>query len=360
MKDDDPKLLRIARHIADGQHVAWEDLAAEIPDVAERGFLENLRHVAHIAWFHRSQQQIPNRTALVDSGSGRGMVGSPEPRRAGDAAEAAPRWGHLEIRARLGEGVFGEVYRAWETTLERDVALKLLRPVAAAVSVTGGAQAPHVLQEGRILARVRHPNIVTVYGAERYDGRYGIWMEYIRGRTLEDILQSQGPFGAREAALVGIDLTGALGAVHRLGLVHRDVKARNVMREEGGRIVLMDFGAGTEFDLESRSPNRAPAGTPAYLAPEIFLGQPASPQSDLYSLGVLLYHLVTSAFPVEGPSLRDIARMHERNEVRLLREARPDLPETFVQVVERALEAKPQKRFGSAGQFEQALVSALV
>lgn len=358
MKDDDPKLLRIARHIADGQHVAWEAIEAQVP-AEDRGFLDSLRHVAHIAWFHRSQQQTPNRPAAPESSSGRAASLGRRPA-AESAGEAVQRWGHLEIRAKLGEGVFGEVYRAWETTLERDVALKLLRPIAAAVSMSGGGQAPHLLQEGRILARVRHPNIVAVYGAERYDGRHGIWMEFVQGRTLEDILQSQGAFGAREAAVIGIDLTGALGAVHRCGLVHRDVKARNVMREEGGRIVLMDFGAGTEFDLEARGPARAPAGTPAYLAPEIFLGQPATPQSDLYSLGVLLFHLVTNGFPVEGPSLRDIARAHEKGDVRLLREARTDLPEAFVQVVEKALEPKPARRFTSAGQMEQALVAALV
>ena len=91
---------------------------------------------------------------------------------------------------------------------------------------------------------MRHPSVVTVYGAEEHDGRVGLWMEFIEGRTLEALLQAQGPFGAREAALVGRELCRAVAAVHGAGLVHRDIKAQNVMREDGGRLVLMDFGAG--------------------------------------------------------------------------------------------------------------------
>jgi serine/threonine-protein kinase len=102
-----------------------------------------------------------------------------------------------------------------------------------------------------------------------------------------------------------------------------------------------------------------PAGTPVYLAPEIFKGRRASPQSDLYSLGVLLYRLVSGAFPIEGETLRDIARAHDRGAGRILREERPDLPESFLQVVERALSRRVEDRFPSAGQMEQALAMTL-
>jgi serine/threonine-protein kinase len=185
-------------------------------------------------------------------------------------------------------------------------------------------------------------------------------MELVRGRTLEELLQERGTFGAREAALVGIDLCRALTAVHRAGLVHRDIKSKNVLREEGGRIVLMDFGTGAELRADAPVASRMPAGTPVYLAPEIFRGRQASAQSDLYSLGVLIFHLVSGAFPIQGDSLRDIARAHEHAVPRLLREERPDLPENFLQVVERALARRPEDRFTSAGQMEQALVGSLV
>ena len=143
---------------------------------------------------------------------------------------------------RVGEGAFGEVYRAWDTRLDREVALKLLR--RQDWSHAGDASA--VIDEGRMLAQVRHPNVVTVHGADRIAGRVGLWMEFIHGRTLEQLLHERGPFGAGEATLIGLDVCRALSAVHRAGLLHRDIKAQNVMREDGGRIVLMDFGTGLE------------------------------------------------------------------------------------------------------------------
>src|SRR4029450_9034755 len=110
------------------------------------------------------------------------------------------------------------------------------------------------------------------YGAESIDGRVGLWMEFIRGRSLEDLLKAHGSYGAREAATIGIDLCHALAAVHGAGLLHRDVKCQNVMREEGGRIVLMDFGAGAELSLHRLATQDDVAGTPLYLAPELFGG----------------------------------------------------------------------------------------
>ena len=151
------------------------------------------------------------------------------------------------------------------------------------------------MDEARRLARLRHEHVVQVYGAEEHDGRVGLWTELVRGESLEQLVADRGPLGAREAALVGLDVCAALAAVHGAGLVHRDVKAQNVMREAGGRVVLMDFGTGEDLAGTSRL-----VGTPFYLAPEIFRGQKASVQSDLYSVGVLLFYLVTGKFPVVG------------------------------------------------------------
>jgi serine/threonine-protein kinase len=374
MHDDDPRLLLLTRAIADGSHVDWEAADRLAAESDEAPLFAALRTVAHIAWFHRVQHVAAGGAASAAPSAGSGASGAPSsnarttppggtPRPAavatGSSARASgQRWCHLEIRSKLDEGVFGEVYLAWDPTLEREVALKLLRAAGPGISGAGGI-APHLLQEARNLARLRHPNIVAVYGAESADGRVGIWMEYVRGRNLEDLLHERGTFGAREAALVGIDLCRALTAVHRAGLVHRDVKAKNVLREDGGRIVLMDFGTGAELRADAPVAARLPAGTPVYLAPEIFKGRPATPQSDVYSLGVLLYHMVSSSFPVQGESLRDIALAHERGTPRLLREERPDLPEAFLHAVERALARRPEDRFASAGQLEQALVMSL-
>ena len=109
-----------------------------------------------------------------------------------------------------------------------------------------------MIQEARLLARVRHPNVVTVYGVDRNENAVGLWMELVEGLTLKQVLSVRGVLGAQEAALIGIDLCRAVAAVHKAGLLHRDIKVQNVMREAGGRIVLMDFGAG-EIRAEASS-----------------------------------------------------------------------------------------------------------
>src|SRR5207253_6375466 len=197
-------------------------------------------------------------------------------------------------------------------------------------------------REGRLLARLHHPNVVTVYGVAVHDGRVGLWMELIDGATLEQALVKNGPLGAREAALIGIDLCRALAAIHAAGLIHRDVKAQNVMRQDGGRIVLMDLGTGRDIDPGRHRGLVDLAGTPLYLAPEIFEGAGASERTDLYSLGVLLYHLATGTFPVRATTIDELTAGHAKGRAVRLRDARADLPTKFVQVIDRATSNDPQ------------------
>jgi TolB-like protein/Tfp pilus assembly protein PilF len=204
--------------------------------------------------------------------------------------------------------------------------------------------------------------VVTIHGADVFDGRAGIWMEFVAGRTLKAIVAEQGPFGPSEAAVIGRDLCRALAAVHHRGFVHRDVKAQNVMREAGGRTVLMDFGAG-----EAATPAGGPAGessvvlrgSPAYLAPEVLAGGPPTVQSDLYGLGVLLYFLVSGDYPVVAANLAELRERHEKNVRRRLRDVRPDLPEAFIQVVDAATAPDPAARPQTAGAMEALLEGAL-
>ena len=155
---------------------------------------------------------------------------------------------------------------------------------------------------------MRHRNVVRVFGADSHEGRFGLWMELIPGRTLEQVLVMQGQMGMSEVIPIGIDLCHALAAVHGAGLLHRDLKARNVLREEGGRIVLMDFGTGRAMGGTDTSDDLA--GTPLYLAPELFGGAKPSAVTDIYSLGVLLYHLVTGDYPVRGKTRDDVESAH--------------------------------------------------
>ena len=158
---------------------------------------------------------------------------------------------------------------------------------------------------------------------------------------------------------VGVDICCALAAVHGLQMLHGDVKAQNVMRATGGRTVLMDFGAGYDVKIDETSGQR-PAGTPLYLAPEAFSGAVRTPVSDIYSAGVLLYYLATGTYPVDGLTGVDVRRQHEIGAPRRrLRDVRPDLPDAFIRVIERATAVRPEDRHQTAGELEADLNLAL-
>jgi len=289
------------------------------------------------------EQWTPGKPDLDDSQLETTPAGRPLP-------EQLDRWGPFERLRRVGRGSFGEVYRAFDPTLQRHVALKLLLPRG----LDSEAEARSLLNEARAMARVRHPNVVPIYGVDQHQGRVGFWSDFVQGETLSELLARQGPLGPREAAFVGIDVCAAVGAVHAAGFIHRDIKAGNVMREEGGRILLMDFG------LTHESGNDVfRSGTPAYMSPELMGGQPATTVSDVYAIGVLLFNLLTAQYPVEGADLGQLRAAHASGTRRNLLDVRPDLPHALAQVVETAVDPDPKRRFGSAGQLAAALSAAI-
>jgi tetratricopeptide (TPR) repeat protein len=302
-----------------------------------------------------------------------------EPEDRGERLAKGRKWGNFELLALVGRGSFGEVFRAWDPHLQREIALKILLPRA----VGDEAQFEDLLREARALASVRHPNIVPIYGVDRHDGMVGFWTDFVHGKTLSVVVREQGPLGYREAALVGLDVAKALSAVHRAGLLHRDIKAANVMREEGGRILLMDFGLSTLPHLQG-----APAGTPRYMAPELFEGAGATVASDIYAVGVLLFYLVAGEYPAQrvkgggdrgeqaaqqaldgeevtaaaAPGVMGMLARPMASSVsgsRSLADYRPDIPEAFAQVVDTAIHPDAGKRFSSAGALATALSGVL-
>jgi len=340
MKASDDRLESLGLGVSDGVELDWESAAAAAADEDERKLITNLRSLSLVAGFFRE------------------CHGQARPLTAGE------RWGHLEILEHIGRGGYADVYRARDTELNREVALKLIR---GRLGENGAV--PSIPLEGERLARVKHPHLVMIHGASVREGALGLWMEYVRGTTLQDLVRGQGPLGAREAALIGIELCGALAALHAAGLLHRDIKAQNVMREQGGRIVLMDLGAGAEIVRETGCPPAAVSGTPLYMAPEVLKAASDDPtlgthrgddtRADLYSLGVLLYFTVTGTYPVRAETLAELRRKHADGERHRLRDVRPDLPAPFVAVIERALSPEPERRFASAGEMEMALSAAL-
>lgn len=326
---EDPRLIELALTVSDSHEVDWDKALEESPDLAPA--LAQLRVVARVA------EQAGREAASVET--------APQ--------TALFDWGPLRVVKRIGAGSFGEVFAAWDPRLHRTVALKLRRIDDG----DGESGALQWLLEARRLASVHHPNVLDVYGADVHEGRAGIWTELVSGLTLEEALARQGVFGASEAALIGMDLCAALSAVHGAGLLHGDVKAANVMRcgaatgdvHASGRIVLMDFGAARERG------SGATHGTPLGAAPELLRGEPAAVASDVYAAGVLLFRLVSGRYPYEADSLGELREKVARGERTPLRSVRPELPRSFLDVVERALDADPERRFASAAEMERAL-----
>ena len=337
VRDPEGLFEQVSRAVADGDAIDWSILGVAADDPQARAVMQELRVLAEVARLHRD--------TLPDAGGCAPLP--PAPLQPGDY------WGHLTLRGVLGRGARGHVYRAWDPQLDREVALKLT------VDRDEDRRGKDVISEARLLAKVKHPNVATVFGAERRSGLIGVWMELIEGDTLETVLARSGRFNAREAALIGLDVCAALSAVHAAGLLHRDVKAQNVMRDRNGRVVLMDFGTGRDAVPSAGAFVHDEVGTPLYMAPELFEGGKASVQSDIYSVGVLLYRLVTGSVPVDANSPTSLKEVHRTGARKPLADVRSDLPLAFIRVVERALSSTPYERHPSAGALEMALAGVL-
>ena len=325
MADRERLIDDLAKAILDGTPIDWR-ATETIASGKQRGLVDDLRLLSAIADLHR------------------------EPPGSSSDDDQSRHWGHLRLIERIGSGAFGDVYRAWDTRLEREVALKL-------IPVEGRPDDPppdQILREGRLLARVRHPGVVVIHDAQQIGDRVGLVMEFIRGQTLEQRLEQHGVFSAEEIVSVGIELCGALAMVHGAGLLHRDIKAHNVVMADDGRIVLMDFGAGRKLDDGSVADL---AGTPLYLAPEIFQGQEATVSSDVYSLGVLLYRVLTWAYPVQASSLSDLRLAHQREDRRSVQSLRADVPDALAAVINRAVHPQAGRRYESASALSDALLA---
>lgn len=265
----------------------------------------------------------PDATRAPDSALMRSETGFAPGQKSGQSPSQTPAqlktWGNFQLLQLLGRGGFGEVYRAWDPVLEREVALKLLLPRG----LDPEQEFTAILAEARAMARVHHANIVPVHGVDRREGRVGFWSEFVRGQTLNAFIAAQGVMDERAAAQAGAALCDALGAVHAAGLLHRDIKPGNAMRDENGRVLLMDFGLSQNLLAGSGW-----SGTPAYMAPEIAAGQAATVQGDLYSMGVLLRFLTTGSVTPAAA-----------------------VPPRLGAIVRRATEVDPRMRYASAVQM---------
>lgn len=201
------------------------------------------------------------------------------------------------LLSRLGEGGMGTVWRARDETLHREVAVKEVRAPAGLRAGDIARMYSRLEREAWAAARIPDRNVVTVHDVVMEDERPWIVMELIRGQSLADLLRSEGPLTPRHAAHIGAEVLSALRAAHAVGVEHRDVKPANVLLAEDGRVVLSDFGIATVEGSTALTMTGEVVGSPEYLPPERALGRPSGPESDLWSLGVMLYAAVEGISP---------------------------------------------------------------
>ena len=252
--------------------------------------------------------------------------------------------GRFRLGPLLGRGGMAEVYDGYDERLRRPVAVKLVRPQAAARA----GVLRRFEEEARNAARLVHPNVVAVFDTGSDGGTPFLVMERLPGTTLADRLAS-GPLALPEARRLTLEVLAALGAAHRAGIVHRDVKPANVLLDEHGHAKVADFGIAKSLDVDiDLTSTGQVVGTPAYVAPERLAGERATPAADLYAAGLLLYEMLAGAkaFPGDDP-LAVAYRVRNESPPRLT-DVRPDVPPPLLRSVERAIDKDPARRFASA------------
>ena len=271
-------------------------------------------------------------------------------------AEVAPETvvdSRYRVLSRLGSGGMADVYCAEDTHLGRQVALKVLyRRFAQDAEFV-----ERFKREARSAAGLTHPNVVSVYDRGEHDGTYYIAMEYLPGRTLKDVIVEQGALDQATVIDIGVQVLRAASFAHRRGVVHRDLKPHNVMLDDAGNAKVTDFGiarAGASEMTEAGSI----MGTAQYLSPEQAQGHPATARSDLYSVGIMLYEMLTGRLPFDGESAVAIAVQHLNDEPTPLRSLRPDVSPELEAAVMRALAKDPAARWADADEFIRALEGA--
>jgi eukaryotic-like serine/threonine-protein kinase len=263
--------------------------------------------------------------------------------------------GRYRLEARIGAGGMSTVYRAFDETLQRWVAIKLMNREIA----TESDQLERFRREARAVAQLSHPNVVGVIDAGEDAARPYIVFEYVEGETLKERIRRMGRLPITEAVAYAIEIARALGAAHARHIVHRDVKPQNVLLDDEGMAKVTDFGIARTLDEEGLTADGRVLGTTDYVSPEQALGQPVTGQSDLYSLGIVLYEMLTGEVPFKGENQVAVAMKHVREPLPDVQYRRPEISAALASVLDTATAKRVEDRYADDAELIADLEDAL-
>jgi serine/threonine protein kinase len=265
--------------------------------------------------------------------------------------------GRYRVEGLVGSGAMGEVYRAYDPVIDRPVAIKILRPELIAGS--GSEQwLQRFRREARAAGRRFHPNIVAIWDFGDDNGTPFLAMEYVAGRSLDELIKSSGPLEPSRAVRIIMQVLSALGFAHENGIVHRDVKPSNIIVLQNGDVKVADFGI-ARIDASEFTIVGDLLGTPAYMAPEQLSGVPVDFRTDLFAAGVILFEMLTGVKPFRGRSITEIISFMETRGPEDIRALNPAVPDSLKRVITKSVAFDPLQRYADAAEFSKAISEAV-
>ena len=260
-----------------------------------------------------------------------------------------------EIISKTGVGGMATVYKAKDTVLNRNVAVKVLKEEF----ITDEEFVKRFNSEAQAAASLSHPNIVSIYDVGNEDGIYYIVMEYIEGKTLKQLLQKRGALTLNEVIDIMTQLTDGLAHAHEAYIIHRDIKPQNIMIEDNGLVKITDFGIAMALNSTQLTQTNSVMGSVHYLPPEQANGKGSTVKSDIYSLGILMYELLTGSVPFKGDTAVEIALKHMKEKIPSIRKQNPTIPQSVENIVLKATAKNPKNRYDNVRDMYKDLQTAL-
>ena len=255
----------------------------------------------------------------------------------------------------IGEGGMANVYLAWDTILEREVAVKILRGDLA----DDEKFVRRFQREANAASSLKHPNVVEVYDVGEDNGKYFIVMEYVNGRTLKSLIKRRGALNLTEAIDIMLQITSGIACAHDSYIIHRDIKPQNIMILEDGRVKITDFGIAMALNSNELTQTNSVMGSVHYLPPEQASGSGSTIKSDIYSIGILMFELITGKVPFKGDNAVEIAIKHMKNSIPSVCKINPEIPQSVENIILKACAKNPKNRYDSVHEMYDDLKKCL-